>query len=73
VNEIYALAKNELVEEVATDSPKFLKINNVEIKQFPDLAKAVSKFNTIDRAEWLPKKRDRRFTNKRKSLENDNS
>ena len=59
------MPKNELAEDVPDASPKFLKINNVEIKKLPDLAKAVSKFSKIDRTEWLPKKRDRRFTNKR--------
>lgn len=73
VQAIYALPQNQSEEEVATDSPKFLKINNVEIKKLPDLAKAVSKFNKVDRAEWLPKKRDKRFTNKRKRYEHDHT
>ncbi|MGH7974964.1 MAG: hypothetical protein ACREBR_05535 [bacterium] len=67
------MPKNELAEEVLETSPKFLKIPNVEIKKLPDLAKAVTRFTKIRRSEWLPKKKDKRFTNKRKRYENDNS
>lgn len=70
VQAIYSLPKNELLEDVASDSPKFLKIPNVEIKKLPDLAKIVSKFNKVKRGEWLPQKQDKRFTNKRKAYEN---
>src|SRR5579863_1505805 len=72
VQEIYLRQKNELPEEVQEDSPKFLKIPNVEIKKLPDLAKAVTQFNKIKRGEWLPRKKDKRFTNKRKRYENHN-
>jgi hypothetical protein len=69
VQELYLFPKNELIEDIPDASPKFLKIHNVEIKKLPDLAKAVTQFNKIDRGEWLPKKKDKRFTNKRKRLE----
>jgi hypothetical protein len=65
VQEIYTTPKNELIEEVPDDSPKFLKINNVEIKKLPDLAKEVSRFVKIDRHEWTKHKKDRRFKSKR--------
>jgi hypothetical protein len=49
-------------EDVAADSPNFLKINNVEIKGLPDATAEVKEFNKIDRSEWLPKKKiDKRF------------
>ena len=72
VQEIYLLPKNELSEDVQDDSPKFLKIPNVEIKKLPDLAKLVTLFNKVDRGEWLPRKKDKRFKSKRKRLELDN-
>ena len=65
VQEIYLFPKNELIEEVPDDSPKFMKINNVEIKKLPDLAKEVSRLAKINKHEWLPHKKDRRFKSKR--------
>jgi hypothetical protein len=65
VREIYLRPKNELVEEVPDDSPKFMKINNVEIKKLPDLAKEVSRLAKIDKHEWIRSKKDRRFKSKR--------
>jgi hypothetical protein len=70
VNEIYSFPKNELVEEVPEDSPKFMKINNLEIKKLPDLAKAVSRLARVDKHEWLKKTRDRRFKSKRYGNDN---
>jgi len=70
VQEIYSFPKNELVEDVPDDSPKFLKINNVEIKKLPDLAKEVSRFVKIKKHEWLPVKKDRRFKSKRHEHDN---
>ena len=69
VSQIYTFPKNELIEEVPDDSPKFLKIPNVAISKLPDLAKFVTRFNKVNKKEWLPKKRDKRFTNKRKFYE----
>jgi hypothetical protein len=65
VSQIYTFPKNELAEEVPDDSPKFLKINNVEIKKLPDLAKEVSRLAKIDKHEWIKTKIDRRFKSKR--------
>lgn len=66
------MPRNELTEDVQDEAPKFLKIPNVAIRQLPDLAKLVTEFNKVNRKEWLPKKRDRRFKSKRKRLELDN-
>jgi hypothetical protein len=60
VQELY-LIKNELLDDVAETSPRFLKIDNEEIKLLPDLTKEVTKFNHIKRHEWLPVKVDKRF------------
>ena len=70
VQEIYSFPKNEMVEDVPDDAPKFLKINNVEIKKLPDLAKAVSRFVKINKHEWLPRKKDRRFKSLRHEHDN---
>lgn len=73
VQELHSFPRNELVEDVPNDSPKFLKIPNVEIKKLPDLAKIVTQFNKVDRGEWLPKREDKRFKSKRKRIERDSS
>ena len=62
VREVYSKGPNLVPEDVAADSPNFLKINNVEIKGLPDATAEVKEFNKIDRSEWLPKKKiDKRF------------
>ena len=66
VREIYSTAKNLRIEDVSKMSPKFLRIDNVEIKTLPDLAKEVTEFSKIDRNEWLPVKRDRRFKRRKR-------
>ena len=73
VQEIYLLPKNELSEDVQDESPKFLKIPNVQIKKLPDLAKLVTGFNKVNKKEWLSHRKDKRFTNKRKEYESHNS
>ena len=66
VSEIYSTIKNQLVEDVSETSPKFLRIDNVEIKTLPDLAKEVTEFSKINRQEWLPVKKDRRFKRRKR-------
>jgi len=65
VREIYLMPSNQQEDTVAIGNPKFLKIDNVEIKNLPDLAKEVTEFNKINKEEWVPGKRDRRFKRKR--------
>ena len=61
VQEIYSTAQNQHLDDISEGSPKFLRIDNVEIKTLPDLAKEVTEFSKINRHEWLPVKKDRRF------------
>lgn len=66
VREIYLMSSNQQETDVAIGNPKFLKIDNVEIKTLPDLAKEVTDFNRIDRSEWLPRKKDKRFKKRKR-------
>jgi hypothetical protein len=64
LQEIYSTIQNQNLDDVSENSPKFLRIDNVEIKTLPDLAKEVTEFSKIDRREWLPVKKDKRFKRK---------
>jgi len=66
VREIYSAVTNLQIEDVSETSPKFLRIDNVEIKALPDLAKEVTEFNHIRKDEWLPKKKDKRFKRRKR-------
>ena len=66
ISEIYSTVSNQNLEDVSETSPKFLRIDNVEIKTLPDLAKEVSEFSKINRHEWLPVKKDRRFKRRKR-------
>jgi hypothetical protein len=66
INEIYSMYKNNRQDDIKPVHPKFLKIDNAEIKDLPDLAKEVSEFGRIDKTEWIKVKKDKRFKSKRK-------
>jgi hypothetical protein len=66
------MPKNEQVEDVAVNIPKFLKMDNVRVKSLVGVANEVTKFNRIKKDEWLPKKKDKRFSSKRKRYEDYN-
>lgn len=65
VKQIYKMKTNGRIDGIKPVHPKFLHIDNVEIKDLPDLSSEVSRFGKIKKSEWLPKKRDRRFKKKR--------
>lgn len=66
IQEIYSTLANQDLDNVSANSPKFLRIDNVEIKGLPDLAKEVTEFNKIRKEEWLPVKVDRRFKKRKR-------
>lgn len=66
VNEIRSAGGNQSLDDVAETSPRFLKIDNEEIKLLPDLTKEVTKFSQIKRNEWLPVKVDKRFKRRKR-------
>jgi hypothetical protein len=51
---------NQRDEDIKPVHPKFLKIENGKIKELPGVAVEISKFVHIRKAEWLPRKRDKR-------------
>ena len=66
VKELYNSPKNDNEVDVSAMSPKFMKIGNAETKALPDMTFEVSAFNRVRKEEWLPVKKDNRFTSKRK-------
>jgi hypothetical protein len=56
---------NQREEDIKPVHPKFLKIENGKIKELPSVDKEIARFCKIDRTEWLPKKKDKRFRAKR--------
>jgi len=66
VNEIRSTGSNQSLDDVAETSPRFLKIDNEEIKLLPDLTKEVTRFTQVNRHEWLPVKVDKRFKRRKR-------
>lgn len=66
VGQLRSIEVNQLIDDVSDSIPNFLKIEKDEMKLLPDLTKAVTSFNKINRHEWLPIKKDRRFKRKKR-------
>lgn len=66
VSQIYKMRTNKREDDIKPVHPKFLSINPLEVKELPNQDLAIKEYNRIDRREWLPKKKDKRFKVKRK-------
>ena len=64
VKELHQMYTNNRQEDIKPVHPKFLKIENGKIKTLFSVDKEIAKFCKIDRTEWLPKKKDKRFRKK---------
>jgi hypothetical protein len=64
VTQIYKMRVNRRKEDIKPVHPKFLKIENGKIKDLPGVAEEITRFVRIDRKEWLPKRKDKRFKGK---------
>lgn len=64
VQELSRMYTNGRKEDIKPVHPKFLKIENGKIKDLPSVDKEIAAFNKIDRTEWLPRKKDKRFKTK---------
>jgi len=58
------MGPNPYIDEASEEHPNFLKIDNVEIKDLPDVSVAITEFGKIRKSEWLSRKRDKRFRKK---------
>ena len=65
VNQIYKMGENLQEDSLRIIHPKFLNITPVEVKKLPNQDLAIKEYNRIDKDEWLPKKKDKRFKRKR--------
>lgn len=66
INEIYRMYKNNRQDDIKLVHPKFLKVDNEEVKELPSVDKEIAKFNRVDKKEWVKKKKDKRFKRKKR-------
>ena len=66
VSQIYKMGENLQEDDVRIVHPKFLSINPLEVKELPCQDLEIKEYNRIDKSEWLPKRKDKRFRAKRK-------
>lgn len=66
IDEIYQMYKNNRQDEIKPVHPKFLKIDNEEVKELPNQDKDIKEFVKIKKSEWVKKKRDKRLKRKKK-------
>jgi hypothetical protein len=65
VEQLSKMYTNGRQDDIKSVHPNFLKIENGKIKGLPSVDKEIAKFVRVDKKEWLPKRKDRRFTKKR--------
>lgn len=64
IDDIYRMYKNNRQDEIKLVHPKFLKIDNEEVKELPNQDKDIKEFGRIKKSEWTKKKKDKRFKKK---------